>query len=140
MVDFIVRLNTVQGEFYRVGADISRIEQSIQHHRDTQQRQSDDFKQVSDAWQELQQHVEDDKAKLQDVTQSIESKQPVMESCSFFFKDSITPARVSAAATIWLPTRATHLPRADWGGFLSQAISCRRLGSVAGRRTALPDR
>ncbi len=74
------QLNAVQAEYYRVGADVSRVEQNIQHHRDTHARQSDELKQVSDAWQELQQHVENDRAKLQDVTQSIADKQPFLES------------------------------------------------------------
>ena len=82
------RLNEVQGEYYRVGADISRNEQSIQHHRETRQRQSDDLKEITEAWQDLQQHVEDDKAKLEDVTQSIEDKQPVLESLQKTQQDS----------------------------------------------------
>ena len=72
--------NAVQAEYYRVGSDISRIEQNIQHHRDTHARQSDELQQVSDAWQELQQHVADDQAKLKNVTQSIADKQPLLES------------------------------------------------------------
>ena len=83
-------LSTVQAEFYRVGADISRIEQSIKHHRDTQQRQTDDLKQVRDAWQELQQHIEDDKARLEDVTQSIEEKKPILETLQQTQEDSST--------------------------------------------------
>jgi chromosome segregation protein len=82
------QFNAVQAEYYRVGADISRIEQTIQHHRDTHARQTEDLKQVQDAWQELQQHVESDQAKLQDVAQSIADKQPLLESLQSNQQDS----------------------------------------------------
>ena len=75
--------NGVQGEYYRVGSDISRIEQTIQHHRDTHARQ------------ELQQHVEEDQTKLQNVTRSIEDQQPMLESLQKNQQDS--SARLAAA-------------------------------------------
>ncbi len=73
-------LNTVQGDYYRLGSDISRIEQSIQHHKETRQRQEQDLKQINDAWSELQQHVEDDRAKLEGMSRDIADKQPMLES------------------------------------------------------------
>ncbi|HEX5056888.1 MAG TPA: chromosome segregation protein SMC, partial [Gammaproteobacteria bacterium] len=70
------QLNTVQAEFYRVGAEISRIEQSIQHNRETRQRQVEDLEKINSSWQELRQHIEDDSAKLQDVSRGIADKEP----------------------------------------------------------------
>ncbi len=73
-------LSGIQAEYYRLGSEISRSEQSIQHHKDTRERQKQDLDKINGAWQELQQHVEEDKAKLVDVSQSIADKQPVLDS------------------------------------------------------------
>jgi chromosome segregation protein len=73
-------LNTVQAGFYRLGSDISRIEQTIQHNKETRARQTQDLEKINQSWRELQQHVEDDRAKLQDVNQTIADKQPLLES------------------------------------------------------------
>lgn len=116
------QLNEVQGEFYRIGADISRIEQSIQHHRETQQRQSDDLKQVSEAWQELQQHIEDDKARLEDVTQSIEDKQPLLESLKKTQEDSAS--RLSNAE------KAMQDWQQSWESFNQQAAESSQAAQV----------
>jgi chromosome segregation protein len=89
------QFNAVQAEYYRVGSDISRIEQTIQHHRDTRARQTEDLKQVRDAWQELQQHVANDQVKLENVSQSIADKQPLLESLQKNQQDS--SARLSDA-------------------------------------------
>lgn len=70
------QLNSVQAEFYRVGAEISRIEQAIQHNRETRQRQQEDLEKVNSSWQELRQHIEDDRAKLEDVARTIADKEP----------------------------------------------------------------
>src|SRR5687767_125688 len=70
------QMNTVQAEFYRVGAEISRIEQSIQHNKETRQRQVEDLDKVNSSWQQLRQHIEDDSAKLEDVSRTIADKEP----------------------------------------------------------------
>jgi chromosome segregation protein len=69
-------MNTVQAEFYRVGAEISRIEQTIQHNKETRQRQVEDLDKVNSSWQQLREHIEDDSAKLEDVTRTIADKEP----------------------------------------------------------------
>ena len=69
-------LNTVQGDFYRLGSEISRLEQSIHHYKQTRERQLQELQQLNEAWQELQQHVDDDNLKLQDIARTIADKQP----------------------------------------------------------------
>ncbi|MBN1379355.1 MAG: chromosome segregation protein SMC [Gammaproteobacteria bacterium] len=106
------QFNAVQAEYYRVGSDISRIEQTIQHYRDTHARQTEDLQQVRDAWQELQQHVENDRAKLENVTQSIADKQPLLESLHKNQQDSSTRlAEAEKAMFAWQQT---------WEGFNRQ--------------------
>ena len=39
--------NTVQGEYYQAGADIARIEQSIQHQHDIKRRQQEALQQAN---------------------------------------------------------------------------------------------
>ncbi len=53
--------NKAQGHFYKLGADISRSEQAIQHAREARQRQQQELEQVTLAWREASQHIEQDR-------------------------------------------------------------------------------
>ncbi|MGD8828006.1 MAG: chromosome segregation protein SMC, partial [Gammaproteobacteria bacterium] len=68
--------NEVQGRFYSVGADIARIEQAIQHARDTRQRQERDLEQAEHAFGEIQGHIERDREQLEDMARSLAELEP----------------------------------------------------------------
>jgi chromosome segregation protein len=58
------RLSGVQARYYEVGADISRLEQSIEHTRELRERQHQDLEQTRSALSELCAHLERDAAQL----------------------------------------------------------------------------
>ncbi|MEN9423629.1 MAG: chromosome segregation protein [Pseudomonadota bacterium] len=69
-------LNVVQGEYYQAGADIARIEQSIQHQRDIQRRQQDALRQAEQSLEETARHAAEDRDKLSACTQALAALEP----------------------------------------------------------------
>ncbi|WML90072.1 chromosome segregation protein SMC [Thiothrix lacustris] len=69
-------LNTVQGEYYQAGADIARIEQSIQHQRDIQRRQQDALRSAEQSIEETQRHASEDRDKLSACEQALADLEP----------------------------------------------------------------
>ncbi len=57
-------LNAVQGEYYQAGAEIARIEQSIQHQRDIERRQQDALRTAEQSIAETLRHAAEDRTKL----------------------------------------------------------------------------
>ena len=70
------KFNTVQSEFYRVGADIARLEQTIQHAQERFQQQQNDLNQIEQSWSETQQHLEGDREKFTILQQQLEEIEP----------------------------------------------------------------
>jgi chromosome segregation protein len=68
--------NDVQGRFYKIGSDISRTEQSIQHNRELRQRQEADLAQVSRSLQEASSHSDNDTRRLEELDASIAELEP----------------------------------------------------------------
>ncbi len=71
--------NTVQGEFYSVGAEIASREQGIQHVRDTHNQRVRELEQVSQSWNESSQHLHSDVEKLKKLNESSEQIAPKLE-------------------------------------------------------------
>ena len=71
--------NEVQGRFYAVGAEIARLEQSIQFARDATHRRKQDLEQVAQAWRDLEQHRSDDSERLTQLRESLAEDLPALE-------------------------------------------------------------
>jgi len=61
------QFNTIQSEYYGIGADIARLEQTIQHARERYQQQRQDLEQLERSWNEAQVHEESDRQKIEDL-------------------------------------------------------------------------
>ena len=72
-------LSGVQARYYEVGADISRLEQSIEHTRELRERQRTDLTQTESALQELSSHLERDGAQLAGVRAELTQLAPELE-------------------------------------------------------------
>ena len=68
--------NTVQSEFYRIGADIARLEQTIQHARERHQQQLQDMEQVEQSWNGAQAHQQSDLRKIDELKVSLVELEP----------------------------------------------------------------
>jgi chromosome segregation protein len=71
--------NEVQGRFYGLGSDISRVEQSIQHARELRERQSRELNQTEAGLKETREHIELDQARLRELDDELESLAPQYE-------------------------------------------------------------
>lgn len=77
--------NKTQGEYYRTGADISSIEQNIRHLRETREQQKQELQHLSRAQQEANEHLEKDRARLQELEQLLASTEPDIQFVSSVF-------------------------------------------------------
>ncbi len=68
--------NEVQGRYYGVGAEIARVEQAIQHGKETEHRQQHDLQQVEKAWQEAQSHIHNDQHRLNELAEQLQTHEP----------------------------------------------------------------
>lgn len=69
-------LNTVQGRYYQVGAEISRTEQSIQHGRELRQRQRQDLEQAEQGATEASVHLTRDQSQVDELRRELEQLEP----------------------------------------------------------------
>jgi chromosome segregation protein len=69
----------VQGELYSVGAEIARLEQSIEHARELQKRQQKEFDETGNALKDLEKHMVLDKAQVQELTQALADVEPALK-------------------------------------------------------------
>lgn len=68
--------NKVQSRFYSVGADIARLEQSIQHAKERRQNQQQDMNQLEKDWQDAEQHVAIDRNKQETAQRGLQEIEP----------------------------------------------------------------
>lgn len=71
--------NEVQANFYQVGAEISRLEQSIQHQKELSERHQRELTQVDSEIAAAQQHAQDDRNQLKNASEQLSEFEPVLE-------------------------------------------------------------
>jgi len=72
--------NSIQADFYRIGGDVARIEQTIEHTRETRRSQSNELAEVDRSLEESRAHLRDDTARIAEIAESIENDQPSFDS------------------------------------------------------------
>ncbi|MDH5632675.1 MAG: chromosome segregation protein SMC [Gammaproteobacteria bacterium] len=72
-------LAKVQEEYYALGADISGVEQKIQHARQTREQQLREQEQVNRAWEEASQHLTQDKQQVERLTGELAELEPLLQ-------------------------------------------------------------
>jgi chromosome segregation protein len=73
------RVSAVQGRYYQVGAEISRLEQAIQHTRELRERQRADLTKTRATLAELGKHIERDERQLAELAEEIARSMPELE-------------------------------------------------------------
>jgi chromosome segregation protein len=73
------RVAAVQGRYYEIGADISRLEQTIQHTRELRERQRADLAQAHSTLTDLASHIERDERQLTELRDEIARLAPELE-------------------------------------------------------------
>lgn len=69
----------VQAEFYRIGGEVARVEQTIQHTRETRHQQSRELSDVDRALAESQAHFQDDTARIAEIVAALDTDQPAFD-------------------------------------------------------------
>ena len=82
--------NEVQGRYYKIGGDISRTEQSIQHNRELRFRQERELGQAEQSLAQAREHIAQDEAKLQDIVEQMAMLEPEHEQAEAGFEASGT--------------------------------------------------
>lgn len=71
--------NAQQAEFYRLGSEVSRAEQSIKHNRQMRESRERDLAQAEQALGEVVRHLERDRERLASLEQELEREAPELE-------------------------------------------------------------
>ncbi len=71
--------NTVQGQFYRVGSEIARLEQTIDHAEELRERQELDLAQAQAGAAEIVDHIDKDKSEIQQLDLTLNELVPGLE-------------------------------------------------------------
>ena len=69
--------NRIQAEYYGVGSEISRVEQSIQHARERQEQNRHELAELEKGRAEVQQHLEQDRGQIAEFERALEVDEPL---------------------------------------------------------------
>ncbi len=72
-------VNAVQGRYYKIGAEIARLEQTIQHGKELRQRQQNELAQAEHGLRDMHHHIERDELQLEDLTKVLGELGPGLE-------------------------------------------------------------
>jgi chromosome segregation protein len=73
------RFNAVQGRYYELGAEVARVEQAIQHSKDTRRNQQEELEKTGQAWNEVQAHIKVDEQRLGQLARELAENEPARE-------------------------------------------------------------
>jgi len=71
--------NTTQANFYRIGSEVSRIEQTIEHTKESRRQQSQELAEVERSLEEANQHVSDDTRRIEEIDDVLSKDQPAID-------------------------------------------------------------
>jgi len=71
--------NAVQGRYYKVGSEIARLEQSIEHARELRERQQKDLEQAVSGAQEIAAHINQDETEIEQLELTLSELVPGLE-------------------------------------------------------------
>ena len=118
--------NKVQGEFYAAGAEISGLEQAIQHAHDTRQQHLREQEQLNRTWEEASRHLTDDTQKLEQLRLALETSTPLFA--------QHTEQRVSFADSLKRAEQAMQEWQSAWESFGQQAAEPDKVRQIQGTR------
>jgi chromosome segregation protein len=119
--------NTVQGDYYRLGADVARIEQAIQHSKESRQQQQQELARAEQTLGEIGEHIDRDGKRLEQLAQDISAIEPELL--------SIQGQAEESAAVLQAAEQAMQDWREEWEEFNRR--SAERSQSVQVERTRL---
>ena len=94
--------NEVQGRYYKVGAEIARLEQSIEYARELRERQQTDLELAISGAQEIADHIDQDQTEIKEIEQTLSQLIPGLEQSRKSEQASVTSLqRAEEALSEW---------------------------------------
>jgi chromosome segregation protein len=104
--------NTVQGRYYKVGSDIARLEQTIEHARDLRERQEADLDQAVLGAKEITAHINQDRDEIEQLELTLSELVPGLEQARQSERSSAESLqRAEAALAEWQKQWDAHAVR-----------------------------
>jgi len=119
--------NTVQGRYYKLGADVARVEQAIQHSRESRQQQEQELSRSERTLGEIEEHIQIDGSRLEELARDLEAIRPEM--------DDMQAQAEQSAATLKEAEQAMSAWQEEWDEFNQRAAE--RAQSAQVERTRL---
>ncbi len=116
------QFNQVQQRFYALGAEVARLEQSIQHQRERRQQLYEELEQVTASWREADQHQSTDAQTLAELEQTLAGLEPDL--------DLASERQESASEALALAEEAMQEWQQAWETFNGRAGESRRQAEV----------
>ena len=101
--------NSVQGHYYKLGADVARIEQAIKHNRESRQQQQQELARAEQTLAEIEAHITIDSARLQELAGDLEAVEPELAVATERTEQSVT--------TLKEAEQAMHAWQQEWDEF-----------------------
>ncbi len=114
--------NQVQGRYYAVGSEIARLEQAIQHAKETRQQQELDLEQTEQAWRESGEHQRQDNQRLQELDRALTQDEPQLA--------EVRQWEEAATARLAQEDQAMHAWQAEWDEFNRSAAETAQAAQV----------
>ena len=94
--------NEVQGRYYRVGGEIARLEQTIEHARELRERQEKDLEQATQGAAEIAGHIDQDQTEIEQLELTLSELVPGLEEARNSERESSASLqRAEAALAEW---------------------------------------
>ena len=116
------RFNEVQQQYYGLGAEVARLEQSIQHQRERRQQLGEELAQVEESFRETSEHLRQDSDRIAKLDQSRGQLEPQLEEARE--KEAAAAERLHAAE------EAMHEWQSEWEQFNHAASDSQRRAEV----------
>ena len=73
------KFNKAQANYYKLGSEVSRIEQQIRHTRESREQQSNELEQLERSMLEAREHIEADKKRIEEIELATNDDRPAYE-------------------------------------------------------------
>ncbi|WP_300492049.1 chromosome segregation protein SMC [uncultured Alcanivorax sp.] len=114
--------NQVQQHFYALGAEVARLEQSIQHQRERKQQLYEELDQIKASWQESDEHLRMDSEKVAELDAILAEREPELE--------LISEQQEASAEALALAEEAMQNWQQEWEEFNGKSGESRRQAEV----------
>lgn len=105
--------NAVQGRYYSVGADIARLEQTLQHSKERLQQLKEDLAEIERSYDANNQHLQSDNQQVEELNIRLEESAPKFE--------EIRLQEALSAEQLFAAEENMQSWQVEWDGFNAQA-------------------